>query len=101
MDRELEPLSVLRQVVEVFEKLGLAYAIGGSWASSFYGEPRTTYDADLSVETFPGKELPFAASFSSDYYVSIDAIKQSNRDRSSFNIIHTPSPFKVAAFGMN
>src|SRR5207249_222961 len=33
MDQELEPLSVLRQVVGVFEKLGLAYAIGGSWAS--------------------------------------------------------------------
>jgi hypothetical protein len=100
MDQELEPLSVLRQVVGVFEKLGLAYAIGGSWASSFYGEPRTTHDADVSVEPFPGREQPFAASFASEYYLSIDAIRQANRERSSFNIIHTPSAFKVDVFVM-
>jgi hypothetical protein len=99
-DQELEPLSVLRQVVAVFEKFGLAYAIRGSWASSFHGEPRTTHDADVSVEPFPGKEQSFAASFGSDYYLSIGAIKQANRERFTFNIIHTPSAFKVDVFVM-
>jgi hypothetical protein len=100
LNQDVEPGAILRQVVRAFEQLGLAYAIGGSWASSYYGEVRTTHDADLSVEPFAGKEESFTASFGSEFYLSIDAIKQANRERSTFNIIHSPTAFKVDVFVM-
>jgi len=37
----------LDMVVECFEKLGIAYYIGGSVASSAYGIARATMDVDL------------------------------------------------------
>ena len=36
-------------IIETLESLGLQYAIGGSFASSTYGEARTTMDIDISV----------------------------------------------------
>jgi hypothetical protein len=33
----------------MLESLGLQYAIGGSFASSAYGEARTTMDIDISL----------------------------------------------------
>jgi hypothetical protein len=98
MDDETDPLAVLRAVVLVLEKLGINYAIGGSWASSFYGIPRMTRDADVSVEPFFGKERELASAFGDGYYVSLAAIKQALRDRSTFNIIHFASGFKIDIF---
>jgi len=95
---DAERLGVLRGVVAAFEKLGIAYAIGGSWASSLYGEPRLTLDADVSVEPFPGLERSLAGCFGADYYLSVDAIAEAIRLRSTFNIIHVPSAFKVDVF---
>jgi hypothetical protein len=98
MDQEVEPRAVLLEVIGAFQKLGIRYAIGGSWASSLYGEPRTTRDADVSVEPFLGNESVFASCFGEQYYLSVDAIKQANRDHASFNIIHIPTAFKVDVF---
>jgi hypothetical protein len=97
-DQDLEPVDVLRTVVAAFETLGIAYAIGGSWASSLHGEPRMTRDADIAVEPFPGQEGRLAAHFGSDFYLSVDAARSANRERSSFNIIHTPTAFKIDVF---
>jgi predicted nucleotidyltransferase len=36
-------------IVETLEALGIEYAIGGSFASSAYGEARTTADIDISI----------------------------------------------------
>jgi hypothetical protein len=39
----------LRSIIETLERLGLPYMIGGSVASSIYGEARSTRDVDVSV----------------------------------------------------
>jgi len=51
---ELREIQVLERLAEVFDALGIPYAIGGSIASSVYGTVRFTRDADIAV-------LPFAA----------------------------------------
>jgi hypothetical protein len=43
-------------IIEALESLGLQYAIGGSFASSTYGEARTTMDIDISV-ALPESEM--------------------------------------------
>ena len=98
MSEELDNLAVLRQVLAAFEDLSIPYALGGSWASSYYGEARMTRDADISVDPFPGKEQLLADQFGADYYLSVNAIRESNRQRSAFNIIHTSTAFKVDVF---
>ena len=44
---DYEKRDVVRKVISVLEDLGIAYLIGGSFASSFYGISRSTNDADL------------------------------------------------------
>ena len=44
---EAEFLDALRKVTAAFEKLEIEYAVGGSYASSMYGEARATRDVDL------------------------------------------------------
>jgi hypothetical protein len=98
MDPAAQNLQVLRQVLAAFTQLGIPYALGGSMASSVYGIPRQTQDADITVEPFPGKEARLATSFGPDYYVSLPAIEQAVRDRSSFHLINTREGFKVDVF---
>jgi hypothetical protein len=93
-----DSLHVLEEVVGHFAALGIPYALGGSLASSLFGKPRFTEDADITVEPFPGKEAGLAARFGPDYYLSPGAIRQAVRDRTSFNIIHTGTGFKVDVF---
>lgn len=98
VETELDNIAVLREVLFVLERLHIVYAVGGSWASSVYGIPRMTRDADVSVEPFPGKEKELAGAFGEAYYVSLEAITQALRERSAFNIIHFATGFKVDIF---
>lgn len=91
-------LPVVQEVAAALTRLDIPYALGGSWASSLLGKFRFTHDADLTVEPFPGKEAALCQSFGEDYYVSLPAVQQAVRQRSSFNIVHTPTAFKVDLF---
>lgn len=97
MDND-ENLRVVREVTTAFSTLGIPFAIGGSMASSLHGIPRFTQDADITVEPFPTREMDVAKSLGPDYYLSLDAMRQANRERSSFNVIHTSTGFKVDVF---
>jgi hypothetical protein len=98
MSQADETLDVLREVVGVLDRIGIQYALGGSIASAYYGESRSTRDADLSVEPFPGREREFVESFGPPYYVSEGAVVEAIRRRSTFNLIQTELAFKVDFF---
>jgi len=98
VERPMQNLSGLREVLAVLTRLGIPYALGGSMASSVYGVPRNTRDADVTAEPFPGKEAQLVASFGGDYYLSEQAVRQAVLFRSSFNVINTATGFKVDVF---
>lgn len=98
MEGDQENVAVVQEVASALDRLAIPYAVGGSWASSLLGKPRLTHDVDMTVEPFPGKETAFCSSFSDDYYVSLPMIQDALRRRSSFNIIHWPTSFKVDLF---
>ena len=98
MSQHGEDLDVLRRVVAALEETGIAYALCGSMASSIYGVMRSTQDADLTVEPFPGREEALANCFDEAWYVSVPAMRQANERRTSFNIIHTAVGFKCDLF---
>lgn len=93
-----DQLRVLKEVTDILDRLHIAYALGGSWASSMVGKMRFTNDADVCVEPFPGKETAFCDSFGADYYVSLPAVRQALQTRSCFNVIHGATSFKVDLF---
>jgi hypothetical protein len=97
-DRVMENTQTILEVAAVFDSLGIPYALGGSVASSLYGISRHTLDADITVEPFPGKEADFVGALGPDYYVSLPAVQQGVRAKSSFNVINTSAGFKVDVF---
>jgi hypothetical protein len=91
-------LGVFQEVVSAFTRLGIASALGGSLASSVHGLTRQTFDADITVEPFPGKERELVALLGVDYYLDRRAVEDAVRQRCSFNIIHHHPGFKVGVF---
>lgn len=88
--------SFLHSIVETLDRLGLVYAIGGSVASSIYGEARSTLDVDISV-ILPLEQIrPFAEAFQAlGYYAYLEAIVDAVIAHQPFNIIDARRGFKV------
>ncbi|MCF7975496.1 MAG: hypothetical protein K9N55_16885 [Phycisphaerae bacterium] len=97
-DHNPQDLAVLSQLIEVLDQLGIQYAIGGSLASSTYGMVRFTQDADITVTPFIDKIIPFVKRVESRFYVSQEAVMQANHLRTSFNLIHFDTAFKIDVF---
>ena len=93
-----QELAILGSFVNILEQMNIAYAIGGSLASSIYGKVRFTQDADLTIEPFENRTDRFFEILKPEYYVSKEAMCQALRKRSSFNIIHLESAFKIDVF---
>src|SRR5262245_53092522 len=93
-----ESLDVLREAAAVLREMGITHALGGSMASSLYGEPRQTQDADILAEPFPDREEEFESHFGEAYYVNIESIRDAIRIHSSFNIINLQVGFKIDIF---
>lgn len=93
-----DPLSALLDVVGILDELELPYAVGGSVASSVFGEPRASADADLIVQMSEAQLGKLLASLEGSYYVSEDAARDAVRRHSSFNVIHLESMYKVDVF---
>lgn len=95
---EPEEFLVLRWLTDALDELEIAYAIGGSIASSVYGKVRFTQDADISVAPFADKAERLYATLKGDFYVSKDAMCRAISDCCSFNVIHLASAFKIDIF---
>ncbi len=99
MPAPAEHVQAIKYVVSVLDDLNIRYAIGGSYASSTHGAARYTQDADIAVESFRGKERLFALRFPADeYYADEQMIRDAVFRRSSFNILHLPTSFKIDIF---
>ena len=46
----MSPADAVDLVRTAFERVGIRYAVGGSWASTAFGEPRFTNDVDIVAE---------------------------------------------------
>ena len=64
-----------RSIIETLEMLDIEYAIGGSFASSVYGEARTTIDIDISIVLPLAGASGFVEAIQRlGYYVFLDSI---------------------------
>ena len=94
----LQDIAVLEKLTDVLEMLNIAYVIGGSMASSAYGVVRFTQDADITIEPFGPMTDKLFDILKKDFYISKEAMYQALQSRSSFNIIHFGTAFKIDLF---
>ena len=81
-----------------FDALGVDYFVGGSVASSVFGEPRQTLDADLVARLLGQHAKPLVENLSQEFYADLPAIEAAVRMQSSFNLIHLETVTKVDVF---
>lgn len=98
MDNNDDLLSALQTIQATFDSLQIRYFIGGSVASSFHGAMRSTMDVDIVAELSLEHIPPILAAVANEYYASESAIQSAIQRRSSFNLIHLPTSFKVDVF---
>lgn len=93
-----EPIAVTLLVIEALEALDVPYLIGGSLASAVHGVARSTADTDLVADLRPGHAEPLAQALVDAFYVDAESVRDAIRHRSSFNVIHLETMFKVDVF---
>ena len=93
-----EQIDVVLQVTSVLDALDIPYALGGSFASGAYGVMRSTLDADLVAELQMDNAVSLADALGVDFYADVEMIREAIRRRSSFNLIHLSTMFKVDLF---
>ena len=91
-------LQAVERVAGVLERLGVAYHVGGSVASSVHGAARSSIDADLVADLEQRHVTPFYEALRGDFYVDDEMIRDAVRRRSSFHVIHFASLAKVDVF---
>jgi len=85
-------------VRSALDEAGVGFAIGGSWASTSYGEPRQTNDIDL-LAAFTKESLGLFASLLGDgYYYDAETAAQSLALGRPFNVIHKRFAYKFDLF---
>ena len=95
---ETQHIAVVERLADVLDGLGIAYAIGGSMASSAYGTLRFTQDADITVQSFSQAAGRFYDLIKEEFYISEQAMRQALDRHGSFNIIHFETGFKIDIF---
>jgi hypothetical protein len=94
-------IRALRPVVQAFDALNIEFYIGGSVASSYHGVGRSTLDVDLVADLSLEHVTPLIVRLGDEYYADADMIRDAIRGRSSFNLIHFPTSYKVDVFVMS
>jgi len=86
------------EVLRVLKHLKVDHYVGGSLASSFHGEPRSTNDVDLVADLETAHVPGFVAALRDTFYVSLERVQHAVERRSSFNVIFLRTMFKVDIF---
>jgi len=95
---ETELLATVARIIRVFDELGVDYLVGGSIASSVFGEPRQTVDADLVARLLGRHAEPLAARLSGEFYADLTNIRSAIESQGCFNLIHLETMTKVDVF---
>ena len=87
-----------QSLFEALDRLGIAYAVGGSFASSLHGIARATQDIDLIVELSLAQVDGLDSAIAKDFYADVNAMREAIQRGMSFNVIHLESGFKFDIF---
>ncbi len=98
MDRHDDLAVALTPLVDVLERLGVAWYVGGSVASTVHGRFRATNAVDVIAELREEHASPLRETLEADHYVDEESIRDAVRDRASFNLVHFGTGLKIDVF---
>jgi hypothetical protein len=94
----VDPIALAIEISRLLDRLAIPHTVGGSIASSFAGEPRSTIDIDIVAAIREPVVEPLVEALSVDFYVDAAAVRRAVRERSVVNLIHQPTQLKVDLF---
>jgi hypothetical protein len=87
---------VFPRVTGALDQAGIAYMLTGSFASSYYGVPRTTQDIDFVIAPTTDQLRSLAALLPErEYYFDLNAALEAQRREGLFNIIDLATGWKI------
>jgi hypothetical protein len=87
---------VFQRITAALDQAGIAYMLSGSFASAYYGAPRSTQDIDLVIEASPAQLRTFIEHLPSDeYYANLEAALEAHQRQSMFNVIDLATGWKI------
>lgn len=92
-----DPITLALRVAAILEEHGIDYALGGSLASSAFGEARGTVDVDMAIQMKRQQLDDLVDSLEIDFYVPPQAAQHAVEQQTSFNLIDEAG-FKVGLF---
>ena len=92
-----DPFALAMRVADILDDHGIPYALGGSLASSMFGEPRGTVDIDMAIRLEGHQLEDFVRSLEIEFYVPVAEAQRAVAAHTSFNLIDE-SGLKVDLF---
>ncbi len=91
-------LSLLEDITSASETLSVPWVLGGSLASSYYGEPRTTTDADIAIAARDDDLESLIGDFRGRFYVPESAFAITGIEGVPYNVVDIVRGVKVDIF---
>src|SRR5882724_6638023 len=87
---------VFQRITTALDRAGIGYMLSGSFASAYYGSPRSTQDIDLVIEATPAQLQAFVGALpSNEYYADLGAALDAHQRQSLFNVIDLATGWKI------
>src|SRR5262245_51039211 len=92
----MSPAEVFRRIVLHLDQRSIAYMLVGSFAGTYFGLSRSTYDVDIVIEAAPDQLKGLIADLQADdYYAELDAALDALKHESLFNVIDNTTGWKI------
>lgn len=98
MEERYQYLAALTPLIDLLDRLGIAWYVGGSVASTVHGRFRATNDVDLIAGLRAEHAEALCVALDADHYIDEDSIRDAVRRRSSFNLLHFETGLKIDVF---
>ena len=98
MDEHGDLVDALTPFVDLLDRLGVVWYVGGSVASTVHGRIRATNDVDVVADLRDEHAASLRESLQADHYVDEASIRDAVRRKSSFNLVHFGTGLKIAVF---
>lgn len=82
-----DPITLALRVAAILEHHDISYALGGSLASSMFGEPRGTIDIDMAIRLEQRQLDDLVDTLEVEFYVPLEAARNAVEQSMSFNLI--------------
>ncbi len=87
---------VFRRITSALDQAGISYMLTGSFASAYYGAPRTTQDVDMVIAPNANQVRSFIRLLPpGEYYVDVDAALEALERHSMFNVVDLTTGWKI------